>query len=120
MRSLPFDNAAILSLRASCHVRRDSLNNTAHAGDALGDWNAAAPTSGLGRDGARMQDGGQDAAVGELDGYAFYGHIQCGVAAAIGVVPPEPLSPIEPQRVPMKIIIFISLAATYSTKHSAT
>ncbi len=67
-----------------------------------------------------MQDGGQDAAVGELDGYALYGHIQCGVAAAIGVVPPEPLSPIEPQRVPMKIIIFISLAATYSTKQTAT
>ena len=34
-----------------------------------------------------MQDGGQDAAVGELDGYAFHGHIQCGFAAAIGVVP---------------------------------
>ena len=34
-----------------------------------------------------MQDGGQDSAVGELDGYAFYGHIQCCVAAAIGVVP---------------------------------
>ena len=73
----------------------------------------------FGRDGARTADG-QDAAVGELDGYAFYGQIQCGVAAAIGVVPLEPLSPIEPNRVTMKIIIFISLAATYSTKHSAT
>ena len=120
MRSLPFDIAAIVSLRGSCHVRRDSLNNTAHAGDALGDWNIIAPRTGFGRDGARMQAGGLAAAVGELDGYALYGHIQCGVAAAIGVVPPEPLSPIEPQRVPMKIIIFISLAATYSTKHSAT
>ena len=67
-----------------------------------------------------MQDGGQDAAVGELDGYAFYGQIQCGVAAAIGAVPLEPLSPIELERVPMKIIIFISLAATYSTKQTAT
>ena len=86
MRSLPFDSDAILSLRASCHVRRDSLNNTAHAGDALGDWNAAAPSSGFGRDGSRMQDGGQDAVVGELDGYAFHGHIHCGSAAAIRVV----------------------------------
>ena len=85
MRSLPFDIAAIVSLRASCHVRRDSLNNTAHADDALGDRNTIAPSSGFGRDGARMQDGGQDAVVGELDGYAFHGHIHCGVNAAIRV-----------------------------------
>ena len=85
MRSLTLDIAAIVSMRSSCHVRRDSPNNTAHAGDAFGDRNVIASSSGIGRDGARMQDGGQDAVVGELDGYAFHGHIECGVAAAIRV-----------------------------------